>query len=58
MTRPYSQTHIQYSWVCVTGSCKFNFIINIINITPRSGVAVKLKTLGYSFAEKPKTFKF
>jgi hypothetical protein len=40
------------------GSCKFNVIINIINITLRSGVAVKLKTLGYSFAEKPKTFKF
>jgi hypothetical protein len=39
-------------------SCKFIVIINIINITLRSGVAVKLKTLGYSFAEKPKTFKF
>jgi hypothetical protein len=40
------------------GSCKFNVIINIINITLRSGVVVKLKTLGYNFAEKPKTFKF
>jgi hypothetical protein len=40
------------------GSCKFNVIINIINITLRSDVAVKLKTLRYSFAEKPKTFKF
>jgi hypothetical protein len=37
------------------GSCKFNVIINIINITFRSGVAVKPKTLGYSFAEKPNT---
>jgi len=39
------------------GSCKFNVIINIINITFRSGVAAKPKTFGYSFAEKPKTFK-
>jgi hypothetical protein len=39
-------------------SCKFNFIINIINITLRSGVAAKLKILGYNFAEKPKIFKF
>jgi len=40
------------------GSCKFNFIINIINITLRSGVAAKPKILGYNFAEKPKIFKF
>jgi len=40
------------------GSCKFNFIINIINITLRSSVAAKLKILGYNFAEKPKIFKF
>jgi len=33
------------------GSCKFNNIINIINITLRSGVADKLNTLRYSFAE-------
>ena len=63
MTRPYSQTHIQYSWVrCYNslklGSCKFNFIINIINITLRSGVAAKPKILGYNFAEKPMIFKF
>ena len=36
----------------------FNFIINIINITLRSGVAVKPKILGYNFAEKPNIFKF
>jgi hypothetical protein len=29
------------------GSCKFNVIINIINITLRSDVSVKPKTLGY-----------
>jgi hypothetical protein len=34
------------------GSCKFNVIINIINITLRSGVATKPETLGYSFAKK------
>jgi len=39
------------------GSCKFNVIINIINITLESGVAVKSKTLGYSFAERPNTFR-
>jgi hypothetical protein len=38
-------------------SCKFNVIINIINITFGSGVAAKLKTFGYSFAERPNTFK-
>jgi hypothetical protein len=40
------------------GSCKFNFIINIINIILKSGVATKPKILEYSFAEKPKIFKF
>ena len=40
------------------GSCKFNVIINIINITLGSGVAAKFKTLGYSFVEKPTTFRF
>jgi hypothetical protein len=40
------------------GSCKFNFIINIINITLRSDVAAKPKILGYNFAEKHKIFKF
>jgi hypothetical protein len=39
------------------GSCKFNVIINIINITLRSGVATKPETLGYSFAKKPNTFR-
>jgi hypothetical protein len=76
MTRPYSQTHIQYSWVrCYSqthlnlgpvlqpdslklGSCKFNFIINIINITLRSYVVAKPKILGYNFAEKLNIFKF
>ena len=38
-------------------SCKFNVIINIINITLRSDVAAKSKTLEYNFAEKPNTFK-
>jgi hypothetical protein len=38
-------------------SCKFNVIINIINITLGSGVAAKLKTLEYSFAKKPNTFR-
>jgi len=40
------------------GSYKFNFIINIINITLRSDVAAKPKILGYNFAEKPMIFKF
>jgi hypothetical protein len=40
------------------GSCKFNVIINIINITFKSGVAAKPKIFRYNFAEKPKTFKF
>ena len=35
-------------------SCKFNVIINI---TLESDVAAKPKTLGYSFAERPNTFK-
>jgi len=39
------------------GSCKFNIIINIINITLESDVTVKLKTLKYSFVEKLNTFK-
>jgi len=40
------------------GSCKFNVIINIINITLGAGVAAKPKTLEYSFAERPNTFRF
>ena len=39
------------------GSCKFNVIINIINITLGSSVATKPKTLGYSFAERRNTFR-
>jgi hypothetical protein len=31
------------------GSCKFNVIINIINITFRLGVAAKFKNFEYSF---------
>ena len=38
-------------------SCKFNVIINIINITFGLGVVVKPKTLGYNFIEKPNTFR-
>jgi hypothetical protein len=37
-------------------SCKFNIIINIINITLGLGVAATPKTLGYSFAKRPNTF--
>jgi hypothetical protein len=36
-------------------SCKFNIIINIINIILRSSVAARPKTFGYIFAEKPNT---
>ena len=39
------------------GSSKFNVIINIINITLKSDVAAKSKTLRYRFAERPNTFK-
>jgi hypothetical protein len=39
------------------GSFKFNVIINIINITLGSGVAIKPKTLGYNFVKKPNTFR-
>ena len=39
------------------GSCKFNIIINIINITFGSGVAAKPKILRYSFTERPNIFK-
>ena len=38
------------------GSYKFNFIINIINITLRSDVVAKPKILGYNFAEKTQYF--
>jgi len=39
------------------GSYKFNVIINIINITLGSNVAVKSKTPEYIFIERPNTFK-
>jgi len=39
------------------GPCKFNVIINIINITLGLGATAKPKTLWYSFAEKPNTFR-
>jgi len=35
--------------------CKFNIIINIINIILRSSVAARPKAFGYIFAEKPNT---
>jgi hypothetical protein len=35
------------------GSCKFN----IINISLGSGVAATPRTLGYSFAKRPNTFR-
>jgi hypothetical protein len=39
------------------GSCKFNVIINIINITLGSSVAVIPKTPGYNFTKKSNTFR-
>jgi hypothetical protein len=33
--------------------CKFNIIINIINITLGSNVATKLEAFGHIFAERP-----
>jgi hypothetical protein len=38
-------------------SCKFNIIIDIINITLGLSVVAKTKILGYDFAERPNTFK-
>jgi hypothetical protein len=61
MTRPYSQTLIQSSWVLQSKSLKlkshkFNIIIiNIINITLGSRVAVRPKVFRYIFVERPKT---
>jgi hypothetical protein len=37
--------------------CKFNVIINIINITLGLGVTTKPKTLEYNFAKKSNTFR-
>ena len=39
-------------------SCKFNVIINIIDITIELGVATKPKTLGYNFIKKLNIFRF
>ena len=64
MTRPCSQTHysrllglVLQSDSLKLESCKFNIIINIINITLGSSVAARPKALGYIFAEKPNTFR-
>ena len=38
-------------------SCKFNIIINIINITFGSSVATKLKAFGHIFAERLNTLR-
>jgi len=67
MTRLCSQTHIHPHPKLLSlvlqldplklGSCKFNIIINIINITLGSGVVAKPKILGYNFVERPNTFR-
>jgi len=38
-------------------SCKFNIIIDIINITLGLSVTAKPKIFGYDFAERSKIFK-
>jgi hypothetical protein len=38
-------------------SCKFNIIINIINITLGSSVAARPKALGYIFTERHNTLR-
>jgi len=38
-------------------SCKFNIIINIINITLGSIVTAKSKAFEYIFAERPNTLR-
>jgi hypothetical protein len=38
-------------------SCKFNTIINIINITIWSSITVEPKALGHIFAERPNTLR-
>jgi hypothetical protein len=38
-------------------SCKFNIIINIINITLGSSVVARPKVFGYLFTERPNTLK-
>jgi len=57
MTRPCSQTHSRLLGPVLQPdslkleSCKFNIIINIINITLESSVATKLKAFKHIFAE-------
>jgi hypothetical protein len=57
MIRSYNQTHIQDFGFSIVinlfklGSCKFNIIINIINITFKLTVGDKHNTQ-YSFTEK------
>jgi len=48
---------VLYSDPLKLGSCKFNVIINIINITLGSSVATTPKTFGYSFVKRPNIFK-
>jgi len=38
-------------------SCKFNIIINIINIILGSSVATKLKVFGHIFAKRPNALR-
>jgi hypothetical protein len=38
-------------------SCKFNIIINIVNITLGSSIAARPKTLGYIFTERHNTLR-
>jgi hypothetical protein len=40
------------------GSCKFNIIINIINITFGSGLTNRPNALRYNFIERPNTLRF
>jgi len=39
------------------GSCKFNVIINIINITLGSRIAARPKALGNIFVKRPNTLR-
>jgi len=64
MTRPCSQTHIQGSLGPVLQpdslkleSCKFNTIINIINITLELSITAEPKALRHIFAERPNTLR-
>jgi len=63
ITQPCNQIHIQgfrfelHSNSIKLGSCKFNIIVNIINITCGSGVADRLNALRYNFATRPNTLR-